>query len=90
MSLFNGVNKCKGPYFRAEKEKLNEKLKEGDWQEEVDDSGFYAGELTCAVQQVACLLLPLTVPVSRWTRPTGGRDHRHGQPASERDQSCRP
>ncbi|XP_056901903.1 prolyl 3-hydroxylase 3 isoform X1 [Takifugu flavidus] len=29
--------------WRAEKEKLNEKLKEGDWQEEVDDSGFYAG-----------------------------------------------
>lgn len=58
MSLFNGVNKCKGLNFRAEKEKLNEKLKEGDWQEEVDDSGFYAGELTfCAVQQVTCLLL---------------------------------
>lgn len=58
MSLFNGVKKCKGLNFRAEKEELNEKLKEGDWQEEVDDSGFYAGELTCAVQQVACLLFP--------------------------------
>lgn len=29
---------------RAEKEKLNEKLKEGNQLEEVDDSGFYAGK----------------------------------------------
>lgn len=58
MSLFKGVNKCKGLNFRAEKEKLNEKMNEGDWREEVDDSGFFAGELDLrAVQQVACLLL---------------------------------
>lgn len=31
--------------FRAEKEKLSERLEEDPWQEEVDDSGFYAGEL---------------------------------------------
>ncbi|XP_056141731.1 prolyl 3-hydroxylase 3 [Lampris incognitus] len=29
--------------WRAEKEKLNEKMKEGEPQEEMDDSGFYAG-----------------------------------------------
>ncbi|KAM9851561.1 prolyl 3-hydroxylase 3 [Aulostomus maculatus] len=29
--------------WRAEKEKMNEKMKEGEQQEEVDDSGFYAG-----------------------------------------------
>ncbi|KAF7670102.1 hypothetical protein LDENG_00049890 [Lucifuga dentata] len=29
--------------WRAEKEKINEKMKEGEKQEEVDDSGFYAG-----------------------------------------------
>lgn len=30
--------------FRAEKEKMNEKMKEGEQQEEVDDSGFFAGK----------------------------------------------
>ena len=30
--------------FRAERELLNEKLKEGEKMLEVDDSGFYAGE----------------------------------------------
>uniref|UniRef100_UPI0037E70800 prolyl 3-hydroxylase 3 n=1 Tax=Semicossyphus pulcher TaxID=241346 RepID=UPI0037E70800 len=29
--------------WRAEKEKINEKIKEGEQQEEVDDSGFFAG-----------------------------------------------
>lgn len=29
---------------RAEKEKINEKMKVGEQQEEVDDSGFFAGE----------------------------------------------
>ncbi|XP_042345258.1 prolyl 3-hydroxylase 3 [Plectropomus leopardus] len=29
--------------WRAEKEKMNEKMKEGEQQEEVDDSGFFAG-----------------------------------------------
>ncbi|XP_018527913.1 prolyl 3-hydroxylase 3 [Lates calcarifer] len=29
--------------WRAEKEKMNEKIKEGEQQEEVDDSGFFAG-----------------------------------------------
>lgn len=29
---------------RAEKEKMNEKIKEGEQQEEVDDSGFFAGK----------------------------------------------
>lgn len=48
---FNTVYTCKydvnnRPHFRAEKEKLHEKLKEEHQQEEVDDSGFYAGEIT--------------------------------------------
>lgn len=30
--------------FRAEKEKMNEKMKEGEQQEEVDDSGFFSGK----------------------------------------------
>ena len=44
-------------HFRAEKEKLNEKMKAGHQQEEVDDSGFYAGEITHqAVEKLACFL----------------------------------
>lgn len=31
--------------FRAEKEKMTEKTSEEEKQEEVDDSGFYAGEI---------------------------------------------
>lgn len=30
--------------YRAEKQMINEKIKEGDQPEEVDDSGFYAGK----------------------------------------------
>lgn len=43
LSIHAGNNRH---HFRAEKEKLNEKMKEGHQQEEVDDSGFYAGEIT--------------------------------------------
>lgn len=34
---------------RAEKEKMNEKIKEGEQQEEVDDSGFFAGKTDCSI-----------------------------------------
>lgn len=30
-------------FYRSEKEKINERIKEGEQKEEVDDSGFYAG-----------------------------------------------
>lgn len=36
-------SECFIPY-RAEKQMINEKIKEGDQPEEVDDSGFYAGK----------------------------------------------
>lgn len=35
--------------FRAEKEKIIEKMKENEQQEEVDDSGFFAGKSTLFV-----------------------------------------
>lgn len=32
--------------FRAEREKMNDKMKEGVQQEEVDDSGFFSGKVS--------------------------------------------
>lgn len=40
------------PYFRAEKEKMTEKMSEEEKQEEVDDSGFYAGMTPLLSQSV--------------------------------------
>lgn len=37
---------------RAEKEKINEKMKEEEQQEEMDDSGFFAGKITLLFQSV--------------------------------------
>ena len=37
---------CYSPH-RAEKEKLNKKVKEEEKEEEMDDSGFYAGNKHC-------------------------------------------
>lgn len=39
--------------FRAEKEKINEKMKEEENQEEVDDSGFFAGKFSLIFQSVS-------------------------------------
>lgn len=39
--------------YRAEKEKMNEKMKEGEKQEEVDDSGFFSGKIILLSQSVA-------------------------------------
>lgn len=39
--------------FRAEKEKITEKMKEVEQQEEVDDSGFFAGKILFPFQSVA-------------------------------------
>lgn len=54
--------------FRAEREQLNEKLKEGEKMLEVDDSGFYAGECKEPefVKHVCCCLnlIPLSLPLS--------------------------
>lgn len=38
--------------FRAEKEKMNEKMKEEENWEEVDDSGFFAGKISLIFQSV--------------------------------------
>lgn len=39
--------------FRAEKEKMNEKSKDEENQEEVDDSGFFAGKISLIFQSVS-------------------------------------
>lgn len=70
---------------------MNEKMKEGEKQEEVDDSGFFSGKIILLSKSVAptnFLSQPfLFRPLSRWSGASGGCDHHHGRRASERDQS---
>lgn len=79
---------------RAEQEKIREQMKEEEQPEEVDDSGFFAGEATPLFQpvvdenlQISPVSSSLPRPLSRWSSPSGGCDHHHERWASERDQS---
>lgn len=53
--------------FRAEKEKMTEKMSEEEKQEEVDDSGFYAGETPLIFQSV-----PVQKPSTPICHPPAG------------------
>lgn len=57
---------------------MGEKMSEEEKQEEVDDSGFYAGKApyfsVCASQEAINSHLS---PAARWPGPSGGRDHYH-------------
>lgn len=67
-------------HFRAEKEKMSEKTSEEEKQEEVDDSGFYAGKTPLIFSVCASLEAinsHLSYSASRWAGPSGGRDHHH-------------
>ena len=69
--------------FRAEKKKMNEKMKEGEKQEEVDDSGFFSGKIILLSNSVAptnFLFQPfLFHPLYRWSGTSGGCDHHYGR-----------
>lgn len=49
-------------HFRAEKEKMTEKMSEEEKQEEVDDSGFYAGMTTLIHLSLCQLRSDLKLP----------------------------
>lgn len=78
--------------FRAVKENINVRMVEGEKKEEVDDSGFYAGEtISSCFSRVKQLKFPLssflTGLLSRGSGSSGGRDHRHGRHGFKRDES---